>query len=247
MIPCVSVETMRLSDQATIENGTSAKELIFRAASAVYQSANWYGKIGIFTGTGNNGADGFALSLILKQKLFDVTLVHVSDKMHDDCAFYASEARKYGVTICSFSELADCNLKFDIIVDCMLGTGFVGKLRPNYFQAIEFINNSNSYVISVDINSGMNGDTGEGAHIVRSDLTITIEFVKFGQILKQAGECMKRLVCVSVGIEAISEDAFVCDDSEWTSFGFSAVESDVFVNGTRYLKAPKWLELPFEK
>ena len=70
---------------------------------------------------------------------------------------------------------------FDMAVDCLLGTGFQGALRKNYRTAIEAINASCAEVISVDINSGMNGDTGEGELIVRSDLTVTIGFIKNGR------------------------------------------------------------------
>lgn len=47
-----------------------------------------------------------------------------------------------------------------IIVDCILGTGFTGEVRGTAKEAIEAINASNAFVISVDINSGMNVDIG---------------------------------------------------------------------------------------
>ena len=50
---------------------------------------------------------------------------------------------------------------FDMVVDCLLGTGFQGALRENYRTAIKEINVSRAQVICVDINSGMNGATGE--------------------------------------------------------------------------------------
>ena len=50
---------------------------------------------------------------------------------------------------------------FDMVVDCLLGIGFQGALHENYRTAIEEINATDTQVISVDINSGMNGATGE--------------------------------------------------------------------------------------
>ena len=41
---------------------------------------------------------------------------------------------------------------------------------------------SPAYVLSVDINSGMNGDSGEGV-CVRSDCTVSIGTLKYGHIL----------------------------------------------------------------
>ena len=99
---------------------------------------------------------------------------------------------------------------FDVIVDCLLGTGFQGALRENYRTAIEAINASGGEIISVDINSGMNGDTGEGELIVLSDLTVTIGFVKNGLVAPNAGRYMKRLVCADIGIRLTKEENKIC-------------------------------------
>ena len=101
-----------------------------------------------------------------------------------------------------------------MIVDCLLGTGFQGALRENYRTAIEEINASNAQVISVDINSGMNGDTGEGELMVRSDLTVTIGFVKNGLVTPNAGKCMTRLVCADIGIRLAKEESKICATGE---------------------------------
>ena len=225
MMHCVSVETMRMSDLRTIEKGTPSRLLISRAARAVYGAVNWRGRIAIFTGSGNNGADGFALSVILKKNGYDVCVIHVSERMHDDCAFYALEARKNGVPILSYFDLEN-RYGYDIIVDCLLGTGFQGLVNQNYRKAIDFINQSSSYVVSVDINSGMNGDTGEGDSVVCSDLTIAIEFIKKGQITERAGLKMKRLICVSVGIEPIKVEVMLCSNNEWRRFAVDAHQSE---------------------
>ena len=102
----------------------------------------------------------------------------------------------------------------DIVVDCLLGTGFQGALRENYRTAIEEINASRAQVICVDINSGMNGATGEGELIVRSDLTVTIGFVKNGLVTPNAGNYMKRLVCADIGIRLAKEENKLCDENE---------------------------------
>ena len=93
-----------------------------------------------------------------------------------------------------------CLAGFKTVVDCLLGTGFAGELRENYRAAIEAINESGAFVLSVDINSGMNGDTGKGSCIVRSDLTVTIGFLKHGLVTENAGKYMKRLVRTDIGI-----------------------------------------------
>ena len=65
MIPIVDVKTMQESDRATIESGTSARELMLRAAKGIFESYTWGGKTLIVCGVGNNAGDGYALATLL--------------------------------------------------------------------------------------------------------------------------------------------------------------------------------------
>ena len=60
-------------------------------------------------------------------------------------------------------------------------------------------------MVSADINSGLNGDTGEGSLFVKSDLTVSIGEFKFGHFIGKAREAMKDKVNVDIGIEIIGE------------------------------------------
>ena len=68
---------------------------------------------------------------------------------------------------------------------------------------IEKINASGAYVVSADINSGLNGDTGLGSTYVRSDLTVSIGTFKYGHFRGLADEAMKEKVNCDIGIEII--------------------------------------------
>ena len=241
MLECVSVANMRLSDRNTIEKSVSGIELISRAATAVFNAVDWYGKIAILVGGGNNGADGYALARILKQQCFDVTVYFVSKNLHSDCLYYCELAISEGVLILDYVPGDIEKGHYDIVVDCMLGTGFNGELRPRYVQAIQDINRAKAYVVSVDINSGMDGDTGEGEYIVCSDLTVAIEFIKKGQITKRAEQFIKRLIYVPIGIELAYEEYKICTSEEWESF---RVSDNTYIcdNGITYFKCPRWLE-----
>ena len=204
MIDCISVENMRLSDAWTIANLVPSLELMGRAAEGVYRAAQWKGRAAIVVGSGNNGGDGFALACILRRQGIDCAVFTVSTHYSQDSAHYAEKAKAMGVPVLPYEP--GCLKGFDMVVDCLLGTGFAGSLRDNYRQAIEGINASGAYVVSVDINSGMNGDTGEAETAVRSDLTVTIGFVKNGLVTENAGRYMKRLVCVDIGIRLVREE-----------------------------------------
>ena len=197
----ISVEMMRKSDAYTIANFVPGRELMLRAANGVYESyKEWSGKrIAIVVGGGNNGGDGYALAGILAKKGIPATVIQASDKMSEDGKYYCDIAKELSVEMIPFTEETDLK-EYDVIVDCILGTGFTGEVRGTARNAIEAINESNAFVISVDINSGMNGDTGEAALAVRSDLTVSIGYLKTGLVTEAAKRYIGRLVNVDIGI-----------------------------------------------
>lgn len=204
---------MRISDQKTIEQAVPSLVLMNRAAMGVYLATHWHGKIVIAVGSGNNGGDGFALACILKENGIDSRIVTLSDSLSPDSAYYAKKAEHLGISRSGFvsGTFADC----DMIADCLLGTGFHGNVREPYATAIREINASRASVISVDINSGMNGDTGEAETAVYSDLTVTIGYVKKGFLSANAPLYLKRLVCADIGILLDHEENKICSEDEW--------------------------------
>jgi NAD(P)H-hydrate epimerase len=197
----ISVEQMRRSDAYTIENFVPSKELMYRAANGVFESfRGWENKkIAIVVGGGNNGGDGYALAGILKKNNIDSVIIKVSEKMSEDGKYYFDIAEELGVKCVSFMRDTDLS-SYDVIVDCILGTGFTGDVRGLAKDAIEAINESGAYVISVDINSGMNGDTGEASLAVKSDLTVSIGYYKQGLFTDSAKEYIKEMTNVDIGI-----------------------------------------------
>lgn len=210
-LPCVSVANMRESDRKTIERFTPSLTLMYRAAMGVYLAADWHGDIAIAVGSGNNGGDGFALATILKAHGIGCRVVMLSGKLSPDSAHYAETAGAMGVSAAPY--VPGCFATSDRIVDCLLGTGFHGEVREPYASAIREINASTARVISVDINSGMNGDSGAADLAVRSDLTVTIGYVKNGMLAANAGDYMKRLVVADIGIVLDREENRIV--AEW--------------------------------
>lgn len=200
----VSVEQMRKSDAYTIEHYVPGRELMYRAAYGIYQAYDgWAGKrIAIMAGGGNNGGDGYALAGILMQNGTEPVIYRVSDKMSDDGRYYHDIAKGLGVSTEDYREGTDLS-SFDVIVDCILGTGFSGEVRGKAADAIRAVNSSGAFVISADINSGMNGDTGEAVLAVRSDLTVSIGYYKQGLFKGQAPDYIGELTNVDIGIVLI--------------------------------------------
>lgn len=210
----ITVATMRDSDAHTIAEYTPSRELMHRAALGVYQAADWTGKtVAILTGGGNNGGDGYALAAILAGKGIPCQLYRVSEKFSADGTFYYDQAIEAGVPADVFTKETDLS-GYDILVDCLLGTGFNGPVRGLFYEAIQAINQSKAYVISVDINSGMNGDTGKGGPVVKSDLTVTIGYLKAGMLLDDAVWSIGKLVVADIGIRLIRDDYFLAKPEE---------------------------------
>ena len=209
MIPCISVENMRMSDAYTIEHLVPSLELMHRAAYGVFLAHEWTAPVAILAGSGNNGGDGYALACILKEKGIGCAVFTLGSKLSSDSAHYAEMARSLDVPIRAFA--AGCLEGYATVVDCLLGTGFQGRVREDYRTAIDAINASGAFVVSVDINSGMNGDTGGCETAVRSDLTVTIGYVKTGLVTPQAENYIKRLVCADIGITLVKEEGTITD------------------------------------
>ena len=203
----VSVEVMRESDAWTIANKIPSKELMHRAGEGIYNAGKWTGPVAIVCGSGNNAGDGYVVADLLHQAGTACTIILLSEKFSEDGRYYFDICKEHGVPYVLWEELktktaADSLLSgYCTILDCILGTGFSGDVRGTAKEAIEQINTSGAYVISADINSGLNGDTGLGTTFVKSDLTVSIGDFKLGHFKGLANEAMKEKVNVDIGIE----------------------------------------------
>ncbi len=196
----ISVQKMRESDAHTIAGGVPSKRLMFRAAMGIYTAEKWRGKrIAIVTGSGNNGGDGYALACILADNGIPSTLVRVSEHFSEDGKYYYDRAIEKGVTDSRFTAETDLSA-YTVVVDCILGTGFRGEPHDTVADAIRAINAADAYVISADINSGLDGDTGKAALAVRSDRTVSIGYYKKGMFLGDAPALIGDLINVDIGI-----------------------------------------------
>ena len=231
MIPCISVANMRESDRMTIARFVPSLTLMYRAAMGVFLAADWPEETVIAVGGGNNGGDGFALACILKSRGKRCRVVTLSERLSADSAHFAEKAKSLGVAAQPYEPGAFSNC--DTIVDCLLGTGFSGSVREPYRSAIREMNAAPARKISVDIPSGMNGDTGAAELAVRSDLTVTVGYVKTGLVAACAQPFIARLVCADIGIVLDREESRLCTAEAWTEA--LAERSDIRL-------APPWLD-----
>jgi len=142
----------------------------------------------VFAGLGNNGGDGLVIARHLAGYKSSVTVFLLGEPDNirsEECSWNWNLLEKME----SIKLLTDGNLehlnnldKFDIIVDGILGTGISGEIREPHASAIEFINGKVwGGVVSVDVPSGLNPDTGEAnKRCVNANMTVTFHRMKVG-------------------------------------------------------------------
>ncbi len=202
MAVCVSTEVMRNSDRWTIEHLVPSKELMERAGKAIFEQVEWKGPAGIICGKGNNAGDGFVVASLLHDHGIECEIVLLyEDSFSEDGRYFFDKCVAKGIPVVTES---DYN-RYETILDCIFGTGFKGEVKEPAKSAIKKINASHAFVVSADINSGLNGDTGLGDLYVISDLTVSIGTYKYGHFLGKAKTAMKNKVNCDIGIRIIGE------------------------------------------
>ncbi|HJC24114.1 MAG TPA: NAD(P)H-hydrate dehydratase [Candidatus Eisenbergiella merdavium] len=153
----------------------------------------------IAAGCGNNGGDGFAVGRLLMQEGFpvDFWLVGERERCSPETRIQLSILENYGCRI--LNHVPDG--EYDIIVDALFGIGLSRAPKGRYADAVEYINQSGAFVLSVDIPSGVGADTG-GVYgcAVRADVTVTFAFLKRGLVLYPGAACAGRVVTAQIGI-----------------------------------------------
>ena len=227
MINVVDVITMRNSDSEKIKE-VGSTNLMYEAGKKLYESYDYKGNVAIVCGSGNNAGDGYVLASFLP----NAKVLRTSRKTSDDALFFFEKLKNEVIYI---DEAYDFS-SFDIIVDCMFGTGFNKEIDEPYKSIIENINKSKAYVISCDIPSGLNGTTGLAKTCIKADLTVSIGFIKYGLLLNDAKNYTGKIINNNIGINLVGNSGNLIEakdikdifrkrneNSNKKSFGYTAI------------------------
>ncbi len=186
---------IRLLEQLAIEAGIDEYELMKRAGQAAFTvlSQRWPGaeKVIVCTGKGNNAGDGFEVARLAHDKQLSVVVYSIVDpKSLKGSALKAAEtAIAAGVEVKQYHP--DLSLDADLIIDALLGSGLQGEVKEPFVSLINTINDGNVDILSLDVPSGIDIDTGciLGAAI-DADLTVTFIGLKKGLYTRKGpGRC----------------------------------------------------------
>ena len=173
-----SVETVVQLDKTAIQSGIPGYTLMSRAGDACWQclQSRWPAarSLQVLCGTGNNGGDGFIVARLALAAGWQVRVLQLgeAERLQGDALTACDDYLAAGGQIAPFS--GRVALEADVLVDAMLGTGTDRPLAGDWQRAAERINAAPVPVLSVDIPSGLQSDTGSVPGVaVHADVTVT--------------------------------------------------------------------------
>ncbi len=201
----VTAETYGLPELLLME---SAGHRVAQAMASLLQGVGDK-SICVLAGSGNNGGDALAAARYMANMGAKVKIFMTCEAAHLKPAAARMEktVNKMGLEIHQLEEDRDWNrlhlaLKFaDGIVDGLLGTGFSGELKKKVLRLIEEVNEAGKKVLSIDIPSGVEADTGKISTVaVAADMTLTLGLPKVGHLLSPGTEMTGELIVDDIGI-----------------------------------------------
>jgi NAD(P)H-hydrate epimerase len=162
----------------------------------------------VICGKGNNGGDGFVAARHLLAEGIGVK-VFLAGKISDvrneakiNLEILLKLKRKIiEVDAKALPLIKKQLLKSAVIIDALLGVGVSGEVRGVYGDLIRLINASEAYVVSVDIPSGLDADTGKILGCcVKAQKTVTFLAKKRGMVSGAAPKYCGHIVVKGLGI-----------------------------------------------
>lgn len=207
-----TAEQVRALDALLIEHiPISALKLMRRAASVTLSviSQRWpqLRRLIIFVGTGNNGGDGYYIAALAASEGIKVEVLECGDRtrLRGDAASAREEALGSGVACKQCDILLDlAAAEFGqeiVLVDALLGIGYRAPLSGAYEPTIDWMNGSGLPIVSVDVPSGLNCDTGHVAEVaVCASMTVCLVGLKQGLFTGNGPEHAGEIVFHDLGM-----------------------------------------------
>lgn len=172
-----------------------------------------YGKVGraeIFCGHGNNGGDGFVVARHLHILGWQVSISLLGDEsnMTADTLANSRITGAMELPIRQIRGVHDLEAALaerngdSILIDAILGTGFMGSVREPIHAYIEMINAApRKGLVALDVPSGLDCDTGQpGGVAIKADMTITFAAMKIGFKNPRAKQYLGKIHVVGIGV-----------------------------------------------
>ena len=151
----------------------------------------------VVCGPGNNGGDGFILAEYLRKKSYKVDVFCLQKKHYKGDALKALNRLQI-----KSKNILDLKIKKkSVIIDCLFGTGISRNVSGFLRKVIFKINKSKQKTISIDIPSGIHGDTGKVyGYAIKANITLALHSKKIGHTLNPGKKYSGKIIIVGIGI-----------------------------------------------
>ena len=191
--------------EAAAQSGCDMFTLMQRAGGAVFeQCQSLFANSDVYLillGQGNNAGDGYITALNAKKagKKVHVCAIEPDRVLDGD----AGTAQKQWVDAGGSIKPFDVALieKADVVIDALLGTGINSYIRNEFADVIDAINDSSTPVVSIDVPSGLDANTGQSlGRCVQADVTVTFVGIKPGLVTGAGKQSCGKLVYADLGV-----------------------------------------------
>ncbi len=185
--------------------GRAASEIIVKE----YPSAGVEGEIIVFAGKGNNAGDAFVVArqlLGLGRKVRVFHLIPGQDYKGATAEnFKILQRMKAKLTHIAEAQELEAFLSQsrapELAIDGIIGTGLKGDLEGHFYDVVELINRNFDQIVSLDIPTGVSGDSGQVQGIaIEASLTISFGFPRLGHFLPPGATYRGKLVNVDISL-----------------------------------------------
>ena len=214
-----TTKMMRKMDARAInEYGIPEEILMENAGQAAYfailkEVGIKYKNFVTFCGVGHNAGDGLVVSRKILSAGGKITIFILGDSTKYDGAakqnFEIAKKLQIEIIYLQDTSLAIEKLKHaDVVVDAIFGTGLNREVTGIYKEVIELINESKKPVFSIDIPSGINGNTGKiMGTAVKAQFTITFGLPKIGSLLFPGYEYAGKLYVSHISFPPVMQQS----------------------------------------
>lgn len=182
--------------QLMLQAGVEAFSFILRTFPTVRHLA-------LFCGSGNNAGDGYIVARLAHKHGLIVTVYQCKalEDLPETARQAALEAHAAGVEFQWADEPLDSEV--ELIVDALLGIGLKGPVYGLIASAIQQINASGLPVLSLDIPSGLNADSGQVANVcVQASMTLSFIGLKLGMYTLDGPDYCGAIYCHHLKLES---------------------------------------------
>lgn len=196
--PIVTAAEMRAAEAACFADGTRQAALMETAARAVAQEGARFAQgrpILILAGPGNNGGDAFGAARFLAEGGCDVVVGALGKEWRGAAADMRSAWT--GRTL----NLAEAPVR-PVVIDGLFGIGLSRPVEPAIAASMERMRAAASFVLAIDIASGLDADSGAArGGVLRADATLALGAIKRGQLQGAGIEASGALLLDTLGLD----------------------------------------------